>query len=97
VNKSFLLSFVFVLGIGAIQYGYSIGVYNEMQKDFERIFGWKTPEEVNLWNGLITSVCAGGSAVGAIFAGIPAEMFGKLKCIHGTNIIVSIGCALTLI
>jgi hypothetical protein len=33
-NKGFLLSFVFVLGIGAIQYGYSVGVYNTMQIDF---------------------------------------------------------------
>ncbi len=34
VNKRFLYSFVLVLGIGAIQYGYSIGVYNSMQVDF---------------------------------------------------------------
>ncbi len=34
VNKKFLYSFVLVLGIGAIQYGYSIGVYNAMQIDF---------------------------------------------------------------
>ncbi len=96
VNKLFLLSFVFVLGIGAIQYGYSIGVYNCMQKDFQYIFKWKDQDTVNLWNGLIT-FCALGSAIGSIFAGSPAAKFGKLKCIHGTNIILSIGCSITLI
>jgi MFS family permease len=96
VNKTFLLTFVFVLGIGSIQYGYSIGVYNAMQKDFERIFNWRG-DEVDLWNGLITSICALGSAIGSIFAGAPAAKIGKLKCIHGANVLVGLGCALTLI
>lgn len=46
---------------------------------------------------MITSICALGSAIGSIFAGSPAAKFGKLKCIHGTNILLSIGCAITLI
>ena len=86
-----------MLGIGAIQYGYSIGVYNTMQKDFEYLFKWKDPDTVNIWNGLITSMCALGSAVGSLVAGAPAETYGKLKCIHGTNVLVAIGCLLTLI
>ncbi|TNV79404.1 hypothetical protein FGO68_gene14650 [Halteria grandinella] len=96
VNKSFLYAFIFILGVGAVQYGYSIGVYNAMQKDFEHIFGWKS-DEVNLWNGLITSICALGSAVGSLFAGAPADMYGKKSCIHATNVLLVIGCSLTLV
>ena len=96
VNRAFLLSFVFTLGIGAIQYGYSIGVYNAMQVNFQYLFGWKTTDEVNLWNGLITSVCALGSAFGSLFAGAPADRYGKLRCIHFTNLLVGAGCLLTL-
>jgi|LauGreDrversion4_2_1035121.scaffolds.fasta_scaffold1045707_1 MFS family permease len=66
-----------------------------MQKDFEYLFGWG--DNTNLWNGLITSICAVGSAIGSLAAGPPAERFGKLKCIHGTNLLVVAGCLLTVV
>lgn len=96
VNKGFLYAFIFVLGLGAVQYGYSIGVYNAMQNDFEYLFQWKK-EDVSLWNGLITSVCAAGSAVGSLFAGTPADMFGKKNCIHGTNFLLIAGVGMTMV
>jgi MFS family permease len=68
-----------------------------MQVDFQYLFGWTNSDQVNLWNGLITSVCALGSAIGSLVAGPPAEKFGKLKSMHITNILVIIGCALTCI
>jgi MFS family permease len=85
------------LGIGAIQYGYSIGVYNSMQVDFGYLFGWNTEDDRNLWNALITSICALGSAIGSLIAGPPADRYGKLKCIHVTNVIVIIGSILACI
>ena len=68
-----------------------------MQKDFEYLFDWKTQNQVNLWNGLITSVSALGSAFGSIFSGSPSEKYGKLICMHLTNILVVVGCTITLI
>lgn len=68
-----------------------------MQKDFEYLFQWKDADTVNLWNGLITSVCALGSAVGSLVAGPPAETYGKLKCMHASNALVVLGCLMTLI
>ena len=94
-NGRFLMSFVLTLGLGAFQYGYSIGVYNSMQVNFEYLFGWKTEGETNMWNGIITSICALGSAVGSIIAGIPAERWGKLRAMHVTNLILIVGCALS--
>jgi uncharacterized membrane protein YuzA (DUF378 family) len=40
INKCFLLSLILVVGIGAINFGYAIGVFNSMQEDFLRIFGY---------------------------------------------------------
>ncbi len=40
VNKGFLLSLIFVVGIGAINFGYAIGVFNSMQIAFLRVFGY---------------------------------------------------------
>ena len=48
-----------------------------------------------MWNGIITSISALGSAIGSIIAGIPAERWGKLKSMHLTNMIIVIGCILT--
>ena len=40
VNKGFLLCLIFVVGIGAINFGYAIGVFNSMQVGFLRVFGY---------------------------------------------------------
>ena len=50
-----------------------------------------------MWNGIITSICALGSAIGSIIAGIPAERWGKLKAMHASNLILIVGCALSCI
>jgi len=41
INKGFLVSLIFVVGIGAINFGYAIGVFNSLQEDFLRVFGYK--------------------------------------------------------
>lgn len=38
IKKGFLLSFIIVIGIGAINFGYSIGVFNSLMVDFLRVF-----------------------------------------------------------
>jgi hypothetical protein len=38
IKKGFLLSFIAVIGIGAINFGYSIGVFNSLMFDFLIVF-----------------------------------------------------------
>ena len=38
IKKGFLLSFILVVGIGAINFGYSIGVFNSLMVDFLQVF-----------------------------------------------------------
>jgi hypothetical protein len=41
INQGFLLSLILVVGIGTINFGYAIGVFNNMQEDFLRVFDYK--------------------------------------------------------
>jgi hypothetical protein len=34
INKKFLISFILTVGIGAMNFGYSIGVFNSLMFDF---------------------------------------------------------------
>ncbi len=34
INKKFLISFILTIGIGSINFGYSIGVFNSLMYDF---------------------------------------------------------------
>jgi hypothetical protein len=45
IKTGFLLSFVLVIGLGAINFGYSLGAFNAMQKDFLIVFDIKDKEE----------------------------------------------------
>lgn len=39
--------------MGAINFGYSIGVFNSMQQDFKRVFDLKTQDEQDTWVSII--------------------------------------------
>ena len=95
IKKGFLMSFIFVIGIGAINFGYSIGVFNSMNKDFSIIFQMDKDQK-DLWVPLIQTLCSLGAAIGSLTAG-PFTRFGKKLCIHVANVLLIIGCSLTLI
>jgi hypothetical protein len=39
INKGFLIGFFLTVGLGAINFGYSIGVFNSLMTDFLLVFG----------------------------------------------------------
>jgi MFS family permease len=95
LNSGFILGFVLTVGIGAINFGYSIGVFNSLMVDFFIVFG--IPEEHQaFWASFITSVTSIGAAIGALTCG-PFQRYGKKNCIHVTNAILIVGCSLTLV
>lgn len=95
VKTGFLLSFILVVGLGAINFGYQIGVFNSMQKDFLIVF--EIPKENrDFWIKMIVTICSLGAAIGSLTAG-PFTKYGKKNCIHFTNLLLVIGCSLTLV
>ena len=94
VKKGFLLAFIFTIGIGAINFGISIGVFNALMIDFIQVFNLTKTQA--FWSSLITSICSLGAAIGSLTSG-PFTKYGKKRCIHVTNIILIIGCSLTLV
>lgn len=90
-----MLSFILVVGIGAINFGYSLGVFNSMQKDIIGTFKIAT-KDTDFWISIITTLCPLGAAIGSLTSG-PFTRFGKKTCIHFANILVIIGCSLTLV
>ena len=97
VNKGFLLSLIGVVGIGAVNFGYAIGVFNSMQISFLRVFGFKDRgDEANNVVTAMTTITSVGMAIGALSSGTFTR-FGKKNCIHATNMIVLLACALCLI
>ena len=94
-NYGFLLPFIVTIGIGSVNYGYSIGVFNSLMVDFFHVFEIPISNQ-DFWKGLITSICSVGAAIGSLTAGNFAK-FGKKKCIHAVNIILIFGCGLTTV
>ena len=95
VKTGFLLSFILVVGLGAINFGYQIGVFNSMQKDFLIVFEIPA-EDRNTWIKIIVTICSLGAAIGSLTAG-PFTKYGKKNCIHITNLLLVIGCGMTLV
>lgn len=97
VNKGFLLSLIMVVGLGVLNFGYAIGVFNSMQTSFLIVFGYALEEKSvrDFWTTAMTTVASVGMAVGALGAG-PFTKYGKKTCIHVNNIIVVLGCTLCL-
>ena len=96
INKGFLMGFILTVGIGAINFGYSLGVFNSLMFDFLNVFEIIDPKSRDSWSALLTAVCQLGAAVGSLSAGAFVK-YGKKNCIHVNNILLSVGCALCLI
>jgi MFS family permease len=96
INKGFLLSFIMVIGLGAVNFGYSIGVFNSMQKDFLGVFDIHLENERTFWVSMITTLSSLGAAIGSLTSG-PLMKIGKKNCIHLSNAIVIVGASLTLV
>jgi major inositol transporter-like SP family MFS transporter len=98
VNKGFLLSMILVVGIGVLNFGYSIGVFNSMQTSFLIVFGYANEEKRvrDFWTTAVTTITSIGFAVGALGAG-PFTKYGKKNCIHINNVLFIIGCSLSLV
>lgn len=96
VKIGFLVSFILVIGLGVVNFGYAIGVFNSLQKDFMVVFNVETEADRKFWSSMITTLCSLGLAVGSLTAG-PLASIGKKNCIFIANILVAIGCTLTLI
>ncbi len=92
VNKGFLVSLIFVVGIGAVNFGYAIGVFNSMQVAFPRVFEFSDADKDNVVKAM-TTITSIGMAVGALSSG-PLTRFGKKNCIHATNLLVLLACGL---
>jgi MFS family permease len=92
------MSLIFTVGIGSINFGYGIGVFNSMQDDFIFVFGYsaKSKSEKDEILTTMTTITLVGMGIGALFSG-PFMKFGKKNCILFANIFVIIGCSLCLI
>lgn len=95
IKKGFLMSFILVIGIGAVNFGYSIGVFNSMQKDFLGVFSIDKNNR-DTWVSIITTLCSLGAAIGSLTSG-PFVRYGKKNCILACNAILIVGCSLTLV
>lgn len=96
IKKGFLISFIMVIGLGAVNFGYVIGVFNSMQKDFLGVFDINLKEDRDFWISMITTLSSLGAAIGSLTSG-PFMRFGKKNCIHVTNGLVIIGASMTLV
>jgi MFS family permease len=79
-----------------MNFGYSIGVFNSLMFGFLRYVLEIDLKDENFWSQLLTGICTLGAAVGALSSG-PLTRFGKKNCIHFANIVLIVGCGLTLI
>lgn len=96
IKKGFLISFILTVGIGAVNFGYSLGVFNSMMVDFLNVFEI-ADKDVAFWKGAVTSICSLGCAFGSLFRGPLGPMLGKKRCIHLANLLLIIGCALPIV
>ena len=49
VNKGFIFAFILVVGIGVINFGFSIGVFNSMHPTLMGVLGITNKEERTNW------------------------------------------------
>ena len=90
----YLLALLFTVSLGTLQFGYSIGSWNTAFAAYSKYNNWG--DEATHNQTVIQTVTTLGSAIGALFAG-PVASIGRWKCLIYTNIIVILGCSLTLI
>ena len=91
----FLLSFIFVIGLGSIQFGYSISVFNPLQQAFNVFLEWPDDKK-DLYQSLITAMCSTGAAIGAFGSGYFSK-YGKKRVIIAANLFVVVGLSITMI
>jgi MFS family permease len=96
IKQGFLLSFILVVGVGVVNFGYSIGVFNSLMLDWLIVYQIDGKDNRDNWSSLITTVLSIGLAIGCLTTG-PLVRFGKKNCIHFANIFLAIGCGMTLI
>lgn len=67
-----------------------------MNKDFMAVFDITDTDSRKTWTQLITTLASLGFAVGCLTTG-PLVVIGKKNCIHLANLVLIIGCSLTLV
>ena len=60
------------------------------------VFEINNEADRKFWSSLITTLCSLGLAIGSLTSG-PLTRIGKKNCIHLANLVVIIGCSLTLV
>jgi predicted MFS family arabinose efflux permease len=75
---------ILVVGIGGINFGYAIGVFNSLQVEFVRVFQFKEEKDADKAKTAMTTISSIGMAIGALTSG-PLTRFGKKNCIYMTN------------
>ncbi len=102
INKNFLYGWVFTLALGALSFGYSIGSFAQDIKTFSCLYyaeanptGSVMKNDLELKQGIASSLVQIGGTIGSISAGAFAK-YGKVKCIHITNLITIAGCILII-
>ena len=78
-----------------VNMGYSVGSWNSTNGLYAEAVGWSKDEAVSR-QAVIQTISSTGSAIGALFSGKLLRL-GSLKCLIITNIVVIIGCALTVL
>ena len=82
-----------MVGIGAINFGYAIGVFNSLQVEFVRVFEFKYEKDAEKAKTAMTTISSIGMAIGALSSG-PLTRFGKKNCIHMANGLVILACGI---
>ena len=85
-----------VVGLGVVNLGYSIGVFNSMHPTLFGVLGISKKDADDIWIKYVQGICSLGTALGSLFTG-PLARFGKKNCMHIANLIVIIGGSLTLV
>ena len=82
--------------LGTFFVGWSVGVFDPIQKNLVCMFDW-TEDEERIFFSLISASLQFGAIIGAIVSGYITKKLGRRKAYMLTNIISFIGTALTLI
>lgn len=95
IKKCYLYGLLMTIGLGTIQFGYSIGSWNSANDAYVFLQGWdKKSDKATKFQTFATAFTILGAAIGALFSG-PLLKLGRWNCILYTNFLVVAGCALT--
>ena len=71
-QQRYVLGCALVAGLGGLLFGFDTAVISGTNADLERVFDLSS-----LWLGFTVSSALVGTVVGALFAGEPADRFGR--------------------